>query len=399
MGNTAIIMNDVDEKTKVIIYGAGKIGSIAAQFLSSRYDIIGFVDRDKTKVGTKVCGFTVFSRDYLRDNKELVVIAVSIDVDQIVQFLHDEYDIKKVMEFRIECNPKYLIWNDDFIDAQTIIRFKSGLGNQMFQYALLRYLKDKGNKCFADITSYYDHSLREFSLCDVFPNIDLNLFDSRNKERYISDSLSGNDRCYYIEPSYSFADPYYDIGFIDSMNYGYLDGYFQTYYYANSIRNQLLEDFTFSNSNDERLSELVDNIRYKNSVSIHVRRGDYLEKGNIEIFGGVCTREFYKKAISLIYERIEKPLFVFLSNDISWVRDNIKCDDALYINEDMFTDYRDWYDMYIMSICKHNIIANSSYSWWGAWLNRNTNKTVVAPKGWHNGGKWEHICPPEWIRL
>lgn len=91
--------------------------------------------------------------------------------------------------------------------------------------------------------------------------------------------------------------------------------------------------------------------------------------------------------------------FCFFSNDMDWVKNNIQEKDALYIEKEMFTTYHDWYDMYLMSICKHNIIPNSTFGWWGAWLNQNPDKIVIGPKQWRNRWEAKDWCPPEWIAI
>ena len=133
--------------------------------------------------------------------------------------------------------------------------------------------------------------------------------------------------------------------------------------------------------------------------SIHIRRGDYLEKS--ELYGGICTRKYYTDAIEYIKYRDKNAKFIVFSDETDRNKLSLLLgkDNIIYFQQEDFTEYEDWYDMYLMSICKHNIIANSTFSWWGAWLNRNDNKIVVAPQKWINIYKYEDIYPKEWVQI
>ena len=183
----------------------------------------------------------------------------------------------------------------------------------------------------------------------------------------------------------------------NNLEWGYLQGYFQTKVFAQEIEDILRREYTFGETEDARLQEIVWALRTKNAVAVHIRRGDYLDAARM--YGGICTEEYYQEAMRVIKEKVGKPIFYFFSNDIEWVKDNFCEEDAVYIESQMFDDYQDWYDMYLTSECKHNIIANSSFSWWGAWLNQNKNKIVIAPKRWVNADSMEDIYLEEWMRI
>jgi len=138
-------------------------------------------------------------------------------------------------------------------------------------------------------------------------------------------------------------------------------------------------------------------IQSQNSISIHIRRGDYLSDQYNNGFVGVCTEEYYSKAIDYIKRQVKTPLFYIFTDDKEWVNENFKLENAVYINHNSGKD--SWEDMYLMSQCKHNIIANSSFSWWGAWLNSNPDKIVIAPKLWWRLFKKDDVVPNDWIRL
>ena len=174
-------------------------------------------------------------------------------------------------------------------------------------------------------------------------------------------------------------------------------GTWQSRHYFEGADEEVRRAFVF---NEDLLNEptrkLRDAIRDCNAVSLHVRRDDYLSAQYAQGFGGICTKEYYQNAISVINERIEHPqLFVF-SDDINWCHENLDVANAVFV--DCNHGDESWQDMYLMSCCKHNIIANSTFSWWGAWLNENPDKIVVAPDKWWNGLK-DDVVPEEWIRI
>ncbi|EOS01236.1 hypothetical protein C799_01614 [Bacteroides thetaiotaomicron dnLKV9] len=161
----------------------------------------------------------------------------------------------------------------------------------------------------------------------------------------------------------------------------YYDGYWQNEKNFLHIREEILTAYTFPKFDDEKNQELADIIVKSNAVSCHIRRGDYLKEINM----CVCTSSYYAHAISYMNEEINPNLYCVFSDDIEWCRNNI-CE---LMGEDKKIIFIDWNkgeksfrDMQLMSLCKHNIIANSSFSWWGAWLNRNDKKIVVAPTRW-----------------
>lgn len=147
---------------------------------------------------------------------------------------------------------------------------------------------------------------------------------------------------------------------------------------------------------NEKTRQLVKEIEKCESVSLHVRRGDYLSMKYTRGFGGICTQAYYLAAIKSMKDRIAKPRFFVFSDDLDWCKANLNIPDVFFV--DWNRGAESWQDMYLMSKCKHNIIANSSFSWWGAWLNANPEKIVVAPKQWWNGIK-DDVVPETWIRI
>lgn len=153
--------------------------------------------------------------------------------------------------------------------------------------------------------------------------------------------------------------------------------------------------FAFDDFNlDIEDQALMKDICSKESVSIHIRRGDYLTDVD---FGGVCDLNYYIRAISYIKERVEHPIFYVFSNDVLWVQENFHMSDMVVVNKNTGKD--SWKDMYLMSSCKHNINANSTFSWWGAWLNHNPNKIVIVPEKFIVTRQTKDIYPSNWVKI
>ena len=270
---------------------------------------------------------------------------------------------------------------------QIYLRFMGGLGNQMFQYAFMESLRNRGRDAYPNMDWYKQNqnASLNFVLQEVFPNTKMPVPDEKEvqKSRKMQRIKKGiNPICrrevFYVgerEDAVFEPEVYKQKG-------GTWDGYWQSEKYFLPIENQIREAFTFQVT-DASLKRFIKQMEdTPNTVSVHLRRGDY--KGVEDMYGGICTPEYYERAISYMEEHLENPTFYIFSNDIAWVKENFKGKNFVYITSDMFETYENWYDMLLMSSCKNNIIANSSFSWWGAWLNRNKEKLVIAPEKWVN---------------
>ena len=147
---------------------------------------------------------------------------------------------------------------------------------------------------------------------------------------------------------------------------------------------------------DDKNKQIMDLILNSNSVSVHIRRGDYLKAENIKMYGNIATDDYYKKAIATISSKVKDPYFFIFSNDIEWCKSNLYIDKVVYVQDN--TGAKSYIDMFLMSKCKANILANSSFSYWGAMLNENINKIVVYPHIWNNVYTPD-IFPQNWIGL
>lgn len=266
-----------------------------------------------------------------------------------------------------------------------IVKLMGGLGNQMFEYAFGVKL---GNNTKYDI-SWFDFiknvknlTKREYEL-DFF-NVNPDLINNPKPR------LFG-----FIKVPHIAEKP---ANIYNSKNlkrkHGYFDGYFQVAQYYDSIREKLLIDFTPRNTINEANQNILNQIKKCNAVSLHVRRGDYLQLQHVH---GLCDLYYYKNAIDYVNKNTKKPVFFIFSDDINWCKTVFTEQNFVFVNVNSGRDSA--WDMWLMSKCNHNIIANSSFSWWGAWLNNNKSKIVVAPKVWMADGSDTDIVPQDWIRM
>lgn len=257
------------------------------------------------------------------------------------------------------------------------VRVNGGLGNQMFQYATARALATKYHTdLILDINEFDRYELRNFEL-DKF-KIRASIVNKNYLVKKIFKKLNLTKLVpnYYLEKSLK-----YDSELNNCTKNAYLEGYFQNERYFKLIRDELLVDFIIKDSLSSYTHELKNLIENsKNSVSLHIRRGDYISNNQTNSTHGTCSLEYYDKAIGYIKNQIgDLKIFVF-SDDVEWSKENLKYDNIYFVEADKNKIPHE--DIYLMSLCNHNIIANSSFSWWGAWLNNNNEKIVIAPKRW-----------------
>lgn len=266
-----------------------------------------------------------------------------------------------------------------------VVKFLGGLGNQLFQYAFLLALHQKFKTVKADLSDFESYQLHNgFELNTIF-NINLPQINSlerklylRNNNKWIWRKLRKiyNTTNAYIKESPEFA--YSQTIFEDHEN-RYYWGYWQHIHYLNRVEDLLRQTLQFPPFENSENISLQNLIRKENAVSLHVRRGDYLQE---PLFKDICTEEYYQKSIQFILDTQDSPLFIVFSNDINWCESQFKDLNAIFVDHNIgLNSFR---DLQLMSLCEHHIIANSSFSWWGAWLNKNPNKVVISPKKWTN---------------
>ena len=284
-----------------------------------------------------------------------------------------------------------------------IVNLKGGLGNQMFEYALGRRLSlERKTSLKFDISGFpFDHQ-RDYSLSYFNITGEIATADKIRSLKYPYGFLSKVWRKFKFKILRVHNIGYEPQNILHGDNL-YLDGYWQSFKYFENIRETLLKDFSLKIDLQKTHPDLLDQAIKNNSVALAVRRTDYLLPENLKWLG-VCSIDYYKKAIELIEKKVSNPIFFIVCDDLTWVKKNINFNHhpVVYVSElrqtKSITDYQ---ELILMSKCKHNIIANSSFSWWPAWLNTNPDKIVIAPDIWFNNGniKIDDIIPSTWIKL
>jgi hypothetical protein len=295
-----------------------------------------------------------------------------------------------------------------------IVKLMGGLGNQMFQYAAGRALSLKlGAELKLDLSWFNSSEVRtprEYMLGifsfkqDFAAKSEVRKLKKREipgpageiLEKVKRKLIPFHKRHHIMERHCQF-DP--DIFKISGSVY--LEGAWQTEKYFKDAEETIRRDFAFTSFQDNKNLEIEEKIKSSNSVSLHIRRGDYVNDSYYAKFcGGICETDYHIKAIDIAAGKIENPVFFIFSDDIEWARNNLPVKHPVnYI--DWNSGVESYRDMHLMSMCRHNIIANSSFSWWGAWLNGNPGKIVIAPSRWFNNPDTEicDIIPGGWIKI
>lgn len=292
-------------------------------------------------------------------------------------------------------------------EGMIVARLYGGLGNQIFQYATARQLSIRLNtELILDISELSNLSIsgtrREFELI----NLDINArypgyIESKIIKLYSSRILRSvlqrwpllllKDKCIYR----------YDKKFTEISGSIYLDGYWQSYLYFDRIREVLLSDLKSKYPISEAEKIWNDRIKSTNSVAVHVRRGDYVENSKTAAYHGSCSLFYYENAMRIIIRKVDDPTFFVFSDDLEWAKKNLKFTRQAFFVESSEISFLPHQDLMLMSACKHQVIANSSFSWWGAWLNNNEQKFVIAPKKWiaNENIMINDLIPDNWILI
>ena len=298
-------------------------------------------------------------------------------------------------------NEKYIIPQKQVLLSLTepliVIQLSGGMGNQMFQYALYLQLKALGKNVKIDDKTDYEAADRRPLRLQVFgiryetpSELEMKcLTDSfLDIVSKIRRKLTGRKTAEYIEKSQLF-DPQ-----VFQKERAYLVGCWQSEKYFRQVKEEVKRSFTFSELNlSPEMKIYEEKIKNSNSVCLHIRRGDYLSVS--EVYGGICTPRYYDNAMKLMKEWEPDCHFFIFTNDIPWVKENYKGEDITIVegnNED--TGY---IDLYLMTNCRHYILANSSFSWWGCYLGGSLDKRVIAPKKWFNQKDCSDIYTEEMV--
>ena len=299
-----------------------------------------------------------------------------------------------------------------------ITKLVSGLGNQLLQYAMGRQLSlIKNVPLKFDVSFFRDQDLRSYKLnhfnitAEVATESEIEPFEKaidsyqklhqrtslyakvyRNLEPLM---FPKHTKSYFKEATWWILEP----EVYKTPNNVYIEGYWQHYKYYENMQSGIFNELRLkelANVNTQKwLSSITNN---STSVAVHVRRGDYVTDPGANYLMGVLPVDYYNKAISYIKQKISNPTFYFFSDDLDWVKHNINTN-----AENFYVDGNsDYIDLDLMRHCKHQIIANSTFSWWGAFLNRNPQKVVIAPQQWsprEDVNRNIHLQFPDWIKL
>ncbi len=282
-----------------------------------------------------------------------------------------------------------------------------GLGNQMFQYATGRALALRSKQEFKiDISSFDHYILRKFEIDKLNTNFEIASLEEIEKLKYAKKTFL-NYLYTFITNNKRFGNNYckekffyFDESILNISGEKYLFGYWQSEKYFKDIKEVLLEEFTPITPLHNESLRYLENIEKRNSISLHIRRGDYITNATTNQYHGVCSLSYYRQAVERILESEPEAYFCIFSDDIEWAKNNLNfMPEFTYI--ELSKNIPDYEELFLMSYCKHNIIANSSFSWWGAWLNKNPEKKVIAPKQWFKDRsiQTKDLLPDDWIKL
>lgn len=289
-----------------------------------------------------------------------------------------------------------------------IVKFKGGIGNQLFQYAFLRSIQCSSSIAVKADLFQYDHNFNSINVykldkfnakLDVANNIDISKVCKINnkavptgymyKVKVLLEIMV--NKKYYFEWSRLYRE-------IDINSYDYFDGYWQCEKYFSEIRDVLINEISLK-SISKKTNKIINQIKKQNTVFIGVRRPYSFESDNMQkTLNAVSNNiQYYHNAIDYINERVMNPVYIVFSNDIDWVKQNLNLNgNVIYrTKEEQVSDEE---ELMIMRSCKHAIISNSTFNWWGAWLIENDNKIVISPHTWRQNYKSD-IIPNSWILM
>lgn len=283
-----------------------------------------------------------------------------------------------------------------------IVRLLGGLGNQLFQYAFGRGLSIKLGRSLKLDLSFYNNqpsrwAIRSYVLNKFHLNAQLATPEElRPFQKYLGQNISSKilrrltaalpagNKAYIFEPvgeNFVFHKNIYNINPAGTI---YLDGFWQTEKYFSDIEDIIRKDLEFVSQPDADNKIMLDEIALKNSVSIHIRHGDNATK--VAAHHGILPLDYYSAAVDKISQFAENPHFYIFSDDPVWAKKNLKLKfSATFVTHN--GDERQHEDLRLMSRCKHHIIGNSTFSWWGAWLGKREGQLVFAPSRYHINAK------------
>jgi hypothetical protein len=287
-----------------------------------------------------------------------------------------------------------------------ITQIVGGLGNQMFQYAHGRALSLRNKTVLKlDVDYYSQYDLRKFSL-NVYPihaSIATKEEIAQLKQIRKKPSIPLVSR-FLPDPQTWFEEKNmrFDAKYLVLPSNVYVQGYWQCEKYFADFENEIRKDFTVLSAPKDGNAVMMEKINSCHAISIHIRRGDYVTNAHTNQVHGTCSLEYYREAVNMLAEGHHNPQVFVFSDDLQWVAQNLQLTIPMVMVDCNNAD-TDFEDIRLMSACKDHVIANSSFSWWGAWLNPNKSKRVIAPKRWfaaeNMNAQSVDVVPQSWIRL
>ena len=287
-----------------------------------------------------------------------------------------------------------------------IIEITGGLGNQMFQYAFGRTIATLNNtELLLDTTHFEKNQLRKFELF----NFQVNARIANSNEIAIA-RMESSKYDILKRKVKTLISPYYrraiinqgvfefDPNYLKIKSPVYVTGYWQSARYFSPVDQLIKTELNYNQPLSDAAQNYYSKMQVDTPISMHIRRGDYINNQTTNLAHGLCSKEYYLQAIHRMRKTCPNALFFVFSDDILWAIENFSDFDRIVFVDGLSNPIE---ELKLMSKCTHNIIANSSFSWWGAYLNPNTQKQVIAPYRWFFNRKdnTSDVIPPEWIKI
>jgi hypothetical protein len=308
-----------------------------------------------------------------------------------------------------------------------VVELMGGLGNQMFQYALGRHLAEKyQTELKLDLRFLLDRTPRKSS---VFRDYDLSIFPI--EQNFLTEGeaallLNGkSEKPFQVVKEKKIY--YFDAEVLKSPDNIYLRGFWQNEKYFKDIEDIIRKEFVFQQDWDSETNALAEHIKAVSAVCLNVRRGDYVSIPTARKWHGLCGPDYYQEAVFFTSEKVVDPQFFIFSDDITWCKRHFICHNSnlrIMLFKQTFSHFgilnkrfcrisyptaflskkhgqNKFRDFYLMSLCKHFIIPNSTFGWWAAWLCPNPDKIVIAPKKWVRAANIDasDVTPSSWLRM
>lgn len=276
-----------------------------------------------------------------------------------------------------------------------LIKMIGGLGNQMFIYAFYLQMRKRFPSTRIDLSDMrHYHAHNGYELDRVFGISDREFCIAKPLKKVLEFLFFKVilERKQNLETMEAFTKSY-------AYPFLYFKGFYQSERFFKDVEGEVRQAFAFdlnkANAESQTLARQIQENPY--AVSLHVRRGDYMEPKFYKRYGTVCSQAYFQRAVEMMLAQVPQAHFYIFSDDVEWVQQNLRLPRATVVSCNRGAD--SWQDMMLMSLCRHNIICNSTFSWWGAWLNANPEKRVIAPSRWLADVDMPYIIPETWIKV